>query len=112
MLFMPLSASDIPPDWPSAALDGRMLRTSWWRASVPSTPPLLHMALLGAVAGEAMFICKLMIAFMVPLLLSPFKMWAKFYAVACVLLAMYSMTAQGWRYPHIGFLSLAYLAWA
>merc|ERR1712113_247179 len=88
------------------------LRPSWWRASVPSSAPLLHMALTGAAAGEALFICKLLIAFICPLLLSPFRMWTRAYAVACLLLSMYAMNSAEWRYPHVGFLSLLYSAWA
>merc|ERR1711920_1104108 len=112
VLFMPLIAKEIPAGWLTAVLDGRAFRAAWWRASVPSSAPLLHMALLGTIAGEAYFICKLMVAFLCPLLLSPFRIWTKFYAGGCVMLAMYAMNSDEWRYPHIGFISLLYLSWA
>ncbi|CAE8692173.1 unnamed protein product, partial [Polarella glacialis] len=57
----------------------------------------------------AWFICKLLIGFSSPLLLSPFRLWAKFYTGACMLLMMYAMNCEQWRYPHIGFFALGYL---
>jgi hypothetical protein len=112
VLFMPLTAVNIPDAWLSAVLDGRVLRASWWRAAVPCSAPLLHMALASQIAAEALFICKILVVFACPLLLSPFRIWTRFYAVACVLLAMYAMNSSEWRYPHVGFVSLLYLAWA
>mmetsp|Transcript_28809 Transcript_28809/g.90805 ORF Transcript_28809/g.90805 Transcript_28809/m.90805 type:complete len:382 (+) Transcript_28809:83-1228(+) len=112
ILFMPLTAKELPADVLSALLDGRALTLGWWRMAVPSSAPALHLALAGQLAGEALFICKLMIISACPLLLSPFRIWARFYAGACVLLLMYSMNSPEWQYPHVGFLALAYLAWA
>lgn len=112
VLFMPLTAKDIPVGWLAAILDGQAFRAVWWQINVPGSAPLLHMALTGTLAGEALFICKLMIAFVCPLILSPFRMWARFYAVGVLLLAMYAMNSDEWRYPHIGFISLVYLVWA
>lgn len=112
ILFMPMTAKDLPAGGLSAILDGRVLRPSWWRLAVPSSPPALHLALVGQLAPEALFICKLMIVSACPLLLSPFRIWTRFYAGACVLLVMYAMNSPEWRYPHAGFVAFAYLAWA
>jgi len=79
---------------------------------VPSTAPALHLALGGQLAPEALFICKLMVVSACPLLLSPFRLWARFYSGACILLVMYSMNSPEWRYPHAGFVAFVYLAWA
>jgi hypothetical protein len=97
--FMPLTAQEVPSDLIEAVLDGRALSLSWWRVGLTPSMPLLHMALIGTVAPEALFLCKLLLAFAVPLLASPYSMWCRFYAVACVILAMYSMTAPDWKFP-------------
>lgn len=111
-LFMPLSAQTLPTNVVQAFLDGRALQRSWWQASFLGSDALLHLALDGKLSPEALFICKLMISFAFPLLLSPFRLWTRFYAGGCALLAMYSMNAAVWRYPHVGFSVLIYLVWA
>jgi len=112
IFFMPLTAAELPADLVSAFLDGRALSMSWWQLSVPSSPPMLHMGIAGTVTGEALFLCKLMVGFALPLLLSPFRMWLRAYSIACFILIMYAMNSPLWRFPHIGFLVLAYLVWA
>lgn len=112
IMFMPLSAEQVPSGVVDAITDGRALSLHWWQSSFPPTLPLLHLAVTGSVSGEAYLILKMMMACAVPLLLSPIDIWPKFYAGACVLLAMYSMVGSAWAYPHIGFLVLLYLAWA
>lgn len=82
------------------------------KAEAPGSPALLHLALSGQIAPQALFISKLCISFAMPLLLSPFRLWAKFYAGACLLLLMYAMNTPVWHYPHAAFFALAYLAWA
>lgn len=112
LLFMPLTCPEPgPPGVLDAVLDGRAFRPAWWQ-TVPASLPLLHMGLLGEIAGEALFICKLITASAVPLTLSPMNLWTKCYSIACVLLAMYAMTSPRWLYPHVGFVTLLYLAWA
>lgn len=111
VIFMPLTSNEIPIQGHDI-MSGRMLQLSWWRKGASSSAPLLRMGFSGELAGEALFICKLMIAFACPLLLSPYRVWIKFYAGACVLLAMYSMNSEAWVYPHAGFIALLYLAWA
>eukprot|EP00419_Tripos_fusus_P029849 CAMPEP_0172712590 /NCGR_PEP_ID=MMETSP1074-20121228/61186_1 /TAXON_ID=2916 /ORGANISM="Ceratium fusus, Strain PA161109" /LENGTH=348 /DNA_ID=CAMNT_0013536541 /DNA_START=64 /DNA_END=1107 /DNA_ORIENTATION=+ len=95
ILFMPLTSSE-PPIQIQDILNGRMLQLSWWRKGANSSAPLLRAALAGEVAAEGLFICKLMIAFACPLLLSPFRVWMKIYAGGCVLLAMYTMNSPIW----------------
>eukprot|EP00929_Paragymnodinium_shiwhaense_P108479 TRINITY_DN74794_c0_g1_i1.p1 TRINITY_DN74794_c0_g1~~TRINITY_DN74794_c0_g1_i1.p1 ORF type:complete len:380 (-),score=52.38 TRINITY_DN74794_c0_g1_i1:148-1287(-) len=112
LFFMPVSAQEYPSDIIFALCDGRALRLAWWSEAVPASPPLLHMGLAGLAASEATYICKLMITMALPLLVSPLRLWLKFYAVGCVLLAMYCMNSNGWRFPHIGFVVIVYLAWA
>mmetsp|Transcript_30728 Transcript_30728/g.77411 ORF Transcript_30728/g.77411 Transcript_30728/m.77411 type:complete len:382 (-) Transcript_30728:6-1151(-) len=112
LLFMPLTTQSLPGDFFAALLDGRVLSRAWWQTSSPGSPALLHLALAGLMSSEALFICKLIISFAFPLLLTPFRMWTKFYTGACVLLCMYAMNSPVWRYPHVGFLVLMYLAWA
>lgn len=112
LLFMPLTASTWPGGLLQAVTDGRALRRSWWQAEAPGSPALLHLALSGQIAPQALFISKLCISFAMPLLLSPFRLWAKFYAGACLLLLMYAMNTPVWHYPHAAFFALAYLAWA
>jgi len=111
VLFMPLTSSE-PPVRGQDIVSGRMLQLSWWRKGPGSSAPLLHMGVSGELASEALFICKLMIAFACPLLLSQYRVWSKVYAGACVLLAMYSMNSEVWVYPHVGFIALFYFAWA
>eukprot|EP00930_Biecheleria_cincta_P014762 TRINITY_DN12566_c0_g1_i1.p1 TRINITY_DN12566_c0_g1~~TRINITY_DN12566_c0_g1_i1.p1 ORF type:complete len:386 (-),score=73.68 TRINITY_DN12566_c0_g1_i1:158-1315(-) len=112
VMFMPLTVTEMPFEPLAAIADGRALRPTWWQQAVPSSPPLLHMAMSGRVAGEALYICKLLISFAPPLLLSSFRIWAKFYAVACFIIIMYAMNCESWRYPHFGFVTLAYLVFA
>jgi len=112
LLFMPLTTQSLPTDLFAALLDGRALSREWWQMSSPGSPAMLHLALAGGMSPEALFICKLVISFAFPLLLTPFRLWTKFYTGACVLLCMYAMNSPVWRYPHVGFLVLAYLAWA
>lgn len=112
LVFMPLTASAVPGDLPEALFDGRLLQRSYWKASCPGSPALLHLALLGQMSAESLFLCKLVISFAFPLLLTPFRLWSKFYAGACLLLAMYAMNSPVWKYPHAGFLVLLYLVWA
>jgi len=112
IVFMPLSALDFPSDALFAFLDGRALRLAWWRAAVPASSPLLHMALAGQLGTEALYLCRLLTAFALPLLLTPLIMWTRVYAVACVILLMYSMNSGDFRYPHVGYLVLLYLTWA
>merc|ERR1711879_82889 len=109
---MPLTAEDIPSGVFEAIADGRAFSPHWWKASVTSSSPLLHLAMIGQVSGEAYYLSKILVAFAVPLLLSPINLWPKFYAGACLLLAMYCMVSEAWVYPHIGFLTLLYLVWA
>jgi len=111
VLFMPLTSNE-PPIHVHDIVNGRMLQLGWWRKGASSSAPLLRMGFSGELAAEALFICKLMIAFACPLLLSQFRVWIKIYAGACVLLAMYSMNSDAWVYPHAGFIALLYLAWA
>lgn len=111
LLFMPLTAPELPMSLSSAISQGHAFRLNWWRA-VPASFPLLHMGLVGQFPQEAMLICKLLLSFACPLLLSPLNLWMKFYSGACVLLAMYSMVSDRWGYPHVGFVTLVYLAWA
>lgn len=93
MLFMPLSATELQ-----------------WGA--PGTPPLLHLAVAGTLGHEARLICKWLLSFALPLLLSPLQMWTRFYAGACLLLAMYTMNSPIWRFPSWGFATLLYLVYA
>merc|ERR1712032_214341 len=109
VVFMPLSALDLPSDGLSAFLDGRAFRAAWWRTAVPSSWPLLHMALAGQLGTEALYLCRLLTAFALPLLLTPLVMWTRVYAIACAILLMYSMNSDGFRYPHVGYLALLYL---
>lgn len=110
--FMPHIGNSFPGGLLHAIVDGSALAPSWWKTKFPGSPPLLHMAMLGAVAGEAYFICKLLISFAWPLLVSPFRIWTKFYAGACILILMYTMNSQMWGVPHMGFMTTAYLVWA
>lgn len=112
ILFMPLTAQTLPDDAITAIFDGRAFNLSWWQANMKSSLPMLHMATVGQVSAESFFICKMLLAFACPLLLSPFRIWARFYAGACILLVMYAMNSPEWRYPHLGFFALVYLAWA
>lgn len=109
LVFMPLTAQAFPADLLQALLDGRAWHRRWWQAAMPGSPPLLHLALARQLSAEALFICKLAISFALPLLLSPLRLWSRFYAGACMLLAMYAMNSPAWRYPHVGFLALLYL---
>ena len=81
VLYMPLTADAAP----------------WLEPGAPASPSLLHMAFRGQIAGEAHWICKLLLSMAVPLLLSPLRLWTRFYSGACVLLAMYAMNSDGWR---------------
>lgn len=110
--FMPTTMANLPADFLAAVVDGRAFSIGWWQASVLASQPLLHMALIGQVAPEALFLMKLLIALALPWLLSPFHTWLRGYAGGCVILMMYAMTSSVWRYPHVGFLALAYLVWA
>lgn len=112
LLFMPLTAPAWPKNFLYALVDGSALQRSWWSTAFPGSQPLLHLAMFGMLSMQAYLICKLLIAFAFPLLLSPFRMWTKFYAGACVLLIMYSMNSSVWQVPHIGFVTLWYLAWS
>lgn len=112
LVFMPLTTQKLPGDFFAALVDGRVLSRAWWQAATPGSPALLHLALAGMMSPEALLICKIVISFAFPLLLTPFRMWTKFYAGACVLLCMYAMNSPAWRYPHMGFLVLIYLVWA
>eukprot|EP00928_Gymnodinium_smaydae_P075878 TRINITY_DN5889_c2_g4_i1.p1 TRINITY_DN5889_c2_g4~~TRINITY_DN5889_c2_g4_i1.p1 ORF type:complete len:381 (-),score=70.24 TRINITY_DN5889_c2_g4_i1:65-1207(-) len=112
ILFMPLTAQDLPWGLPGALLDGRVLNLAWWKMAMPASPSMVQMGLVGLVAGEAMWICKLLILGSIPLLLSPFRMWLRAYSILCVMLAMYAMNSGVWRFPHIGFVTLLYLVWA
>lgn len=111
-LFMPLSAPAWPSDWGQALVGGRVLSLAWWRTAFPGTPPTLHLAIAGLLGPEAYFICKVLVSFALPLLLTPFRIWTKFYAGACLLLAMYSMNTPVWRLPHLGFVVLLYCVYA
>lgn len=111
IIFMPLTSKELPIVL-SDVTSGRALKLNWWRKSATSSLPALHLALAGRLAPEALFICKLMIVSACPLLLSPFRIWTRIYAGACVLLAMYAMNSPEWLYPHAGFVVLLYLAWA
>eukprot|EP00927_Polykrikos_kofoidii_P054200 TRINITY_DN48656_c0_g1_i1.p1 TRINITY_DN48656_c0_g1~~TRINITY_DN48656_c0_g1_i1.p1 ORF type:complete len:380 (-),score=46.11 TRINITY_DN48656_c0_g1_i1:227-1366(-) len=112
VFFMPITAAEYPTDVVSALLDGRALRWAWWQSAVPSSPPLLHLALVGLAGPEALFLMKLLIVSVLPLLFSPFSAWLRVYSVACVILVMYVMNMAVWRFPHIGFCVLLYLVWA
>jgi len=81
-----------------------------WNAMYAS-PPLLPLVFANALGPEPLFICKLLIVCAPGLLLSPFVMWTRFYASACVLLTMYTMGSQGFNFPHLSFLVLVCLAW-
>jgi len=111
--FMPLAVPELPSDgfshFQAAFADGRAFQLSWWRDGIPSSPPLIHMAVGGQISGEAYFICKLLISFALPLVLSSLRMWAKFYAGFIFILMMYAMNCELWRYPHAGFFTLGYL---
>lgn len=112
LLFMPLSMINLPSDFLNALTTGLALRPSWWTLNVQSSRPLVHLGLEGSVAPHALWLCQLLIAGALPLLLSPWREWMKLYAGGCVLLMMYGMTANDWVYPHIGFITLGYLVWA
>ncbi|CAK0908169.1 unnamed protein product [Prorocentrum cordatum] len=75
------------------------------------TPPLLHQAVAGQVPPEVLLTCKIMLAFAWPLALSPLRLWVRFYAVGCALVAMSGMNSPAWRggNPHLGLLLLLYL---
>lgn len=114
ILFMPLTVVEAPPElWAmlqAAMVDGRALSPSWWAQSVPSSLPLVHMAMRQQIASEALYISKVLLSFALPLLLSSMQIWVKGYSIFIVILLMYSMNSPVWRYPHWGFVSLAYLA--
>ena len=114
ILFMPLTVVEAPPEiWTllqAAIADGRALSPSWWTRSIPSSLPLVHMAMRQQIASEALYISKVLLSFALPLLLSAFQIWGKGFSIAIVILLMYSMNSPVWRYPHFGFISLAYLA--
>ena len=88
---------------------------------LPASMPLAHMAMSQQLAPEALYIAKLLLSFALPLLFSSLRVWAKVYSVFLVMLIMYSMNSPVWRcapqpfaavgrYPHLGFVSLSYLA--
>jgi len=110
--FMPLTGATFPDGMLHSIIDGSAFSPSWWQTKFPGSPPLLHMAMLGAVSTEAYLICKLMISFVFPLLVSPFRIWTKFYAGGCILLLMYTMNSESWHVPHLGFATICYLVWA
>ncbi|CAK9041014.1 Uncharacterized protein SCF082_LOCUS23752 [Durusdinium trenchii] len=114
ILFMPLTVPEAPPEiWASlqaALTDGRALSPSWWSRSIPSSLPLVHMAMNQQLSPEALYISKVLLSFALPLLLSSLEMWVKGYSIFLVILLMYSMNSPVWRYPHWGFIFLAYLA--
>lgn len=112
LLFFPLTALSLPSDPASAVLAGHVFSLAWWKTQVQSSPAVLHMCMGGLILPQALFICKLLLSSALPLVLSPYQIWAKFYAGACVLLAMYAMNGKLWLYPHCGFLALIYLVWA
>lgn len=109
LFFLPLTMLESPREVLARAVADGEFR--WWQ-SVTASPPLLHMALGGGLSDEAVFICKLLLALALPLLLSPFVLWTRIYAAACALLLMYSMNSDVFFYPHVGFLSLIYLVFA
>mmetsp|Transcript_31387 Transcript_31387/g.57630 ORF Transcript_31387/g.57630 Transcript_31387/m.57630 type:complete len:376 (-) Transcript_31387:101-1228(-) len=94
----------------NALAGGDVLRWSWWQTR--SSPALFHLAMDNELSSEVRVICKLLIASALPLLLTPYRMWLRAYAFACVFLAMYTMVSPAWSYPHLGFVALFYLAWA
>ncbi|CAJ1359395.1 unnamed protein product [Effrenium voratum] len=114
ILFMPLTVTDSRPelwsDIQAALADGRALRPGWWLEGLPSSPPLIHMAMVKQLPGEALYISKVLLSFALPLLLSPLRIWVRAYSIFIVILLMYTMNCPMWRYPHWGFVSLAYLA--
>lgn len=112
MVFVPLTLPEsVLPNVYYALTSGSALDVAWWR-SLPSSPPLLHLSLMGVLGGELPFIVRLLFALSVPLLLSPFLLWSKVYAGACVLILMYTMNSGVWGCPHLGFVSLVYFVWA
>ncbi|OLQ03170.1 hypothetical protein AK812_SmicGene13896 [Symbiodinium microadriaticum] len=113
IVFMPLTVPEAPPDmlalFQAALADGRLFKLSWWRDSIPSSLPLLHMAISGQLGGEALYICRFLLSIALPLLLSSMRLWTRLYSVFFVILLMYTMNSPTWRYPHCGFFSLFYL---
>merc|ERR1719369_1305083 len=93
LLYMPLTAQAFPENPIPAVLDGRIFQSAWRKSFFPGSPALLPLGLAGALSPEAMFICKIAISMMVPLLLTPWRIWVRLYSGACVLLAMYSMNS-------------------
>ncbi|CAE7472731.1 unnamed protein product [Symbiodinium natans] len=110
---MPLTVPEAPADllalFQAALADGRLFKLSWWKDSIPSSLPLLHMAMGGQLSGEALYICRFLLSIAMPLLLSSMRLWTRVYSVFLLLLLMYTMNSPTWRYPHCGFLALAYL---
>ncbi|CAE7378242.1 TL1 [Symbiodinium sp. KB8] len=80
IVFMPLTVPEAPPDmlalFQAALADGRLFKLSWWRDSIPSSLPLLHMAISGQLGGEALYICRFLLSIALPLLLSSMRLWA------------------------------------
>ncbi|CAE7423811.1 unnamed protein product [Symbiodinium sp. CCMP2456] len=80
IVFMPLTVPEAPADmlalFQAALADGRLFKLSWWRDSIPSSLPLLHMAISGQLGGEALYICRFLLSIALPLLLSSMRMWA------------------------------------
>jgi len=109
---MPLTTSGANAPVLPAVLNGSILSPAWWRAAVPASPALLHVAMAGLLGGQALWLLRLLVSCVFPLVLSPFSMWMRVYAVGFVMLIMYSMNSPVWRYPHVGFLALFYLIYA
>jgi len=112
ILFMPLTTTGPTQPVIGALQDGSALSLQWWKANVPSSPALLHLALAGLLGPQALWLLQLLVSFAVPLLFSPLRRWTRGYSVGCVILMMYSMNSPAWKYPHVGFLTMGYLAWA
>mmetsp|Transcript_24649 Transcript_24649/g.55530 ORF Transcript_24649/g.55530 Transcript_24649/m.55530 type:complete len:386 (-) Transcript_24649:53-1210(-) len=114
ILFMPLTVPEAPAEllalFQAALASGQVLRPSWWKDSIPSSLPLVHMAMSEQLAPEALYIVRFLLSIALPLLLSSMRMWTRMYSVFIAILLMYSMTGPVWRYPHWGFISLVYLA--
>lgn len=112
LVFMPLTTPGAQTSLVNAAMNGSIFSPAWWRESVPASPPLLHMALGGLLGGQALWLCRLLVSFIFPLVISPLRMWTRVYSGASILLLMYAMVSPAWSYPHVGFLALVYLVWA
>merc|ERR1712086_636196 len=93
-------------------MNGSIFSPAWWRETVPASPGMLHLALGGALSGQALWILRLLVSSAFPMVLSPFRMWTRVYSVACVILVMYAMNSAAWQYPHVGFVAIMYLIWA